>query len=133
MFRSTQILTGVLAVTFLFVLRPLVLGGTLSYIPVDQSSFEPTLHKGDLAVVSQQSNYSIGQLVAFETRQGSYLGRIVGVEDLVYQIWKGDADQPVPVPHETVVGRLWFKVANFGRWLGGTIVEPLSLGGEAAP
>ncbi len=131
MFRLTHILMGVLAAAFLFMLRPLDLGGTASFVTVDQSSFEPTLHEGELAVVRQQSNYTIGQLVAVETRQRPYFGRIVGVEDLTYQVWLGDAAQPIPVSHEYVLGRLWFNIGDFGRRVGGTVLELFNLSAEA--
>ncbi len=131
MFRLTKTLTGVLTVAFLFMLRPLELGGTVSFITVDQSSFKPTLHDGELAVVRQQSGYTIGQLVAVETRPGPCFGRLVGVEDLTYQVWLGDAAQPIPVSHEYVLGRLWFNFGDVGRRVGGTVLEQFNLSAEA--
>ncbi len=133
MFRLTQTLMGLLAAAFLFTLRPPELGGTVSYITVDQSRFEPSLHDGELAVVKQQSGYAIGQLVAVETRQGPYFGRIVGVEDLVYQVWLGDAAQPIPVSHEHILGRLWFNIGDLGRRLGGAVLQQFGLGPYAIP
>ena len=51
MFRLTQLLMGVLILAFLFMIRPPLLGGTASYITVQQTDLEPLLYEGDFAIV----------------------------------------------------------------------------------
>ena len=55
---------GVLILAFLFMLRQPVLGGTASYVTVQQSDLEPLLYKDDLAIVRRQTEYQVGELVA---------------------------------------------------------------------
>ena len=55
------------------------LGGPASYVIVSGHSMEPTLYTGDLVVVHQRDEYSVGDMVAFEIEGGSQvIHRIVG-------------------------------------------------------
>lgn len=133
MFRFTQILMGVLVVAFLFMLRPQELGGTAAYITVDQPGLEPTLFVGDLAILKQQKEYKVGELVAVETQHGPYFGRVLGQKDEVYQVRLGTSITPTDVQPEFLLGRLWFNIGDFGRMVGASILEQFGLAAEAAP
>ena len=127
MFRLTQLLMGVLVLAFLFMLRPQVLGGTASYVTVQQSDLEPLLYEDDLAIVRQQAEYPIGELVAVETKGGPYFGRILGQEGEIFQIRFAAGEEPVAVSREYVLGRIWFNIGDFGRGLSRSVLEAFKL------
>ena len=127
MFRLTQLLMGVLILAFLFMIRPPVLGGTASYITVQQTDLEPQLYKGDFAIVRLADEYSAGELVAVETLSGPYFGRILGQEGEVFQVRFAAGVEPVAVPLEYVLGRIWFNVGGLGRSLTGSVLEAFKL------
>jgi hypothetical protein len=127
MFRMTQLLMGVLALAFLFMLRPPELGGTASYITVQQTDLEPQLYKGDFAIVRLSDEYSAGELVAVETLDGPYFGRILGQEGEIFQVRFAAGAEPVAVSREYLLGRIWFNVGGLGRSLTGTILEAFKL------
>ena len=126
MFRLTQLLIGVLIVAFLFMLRPPVLGGTASYVTVQQSDLEPLLYKDDLAIVRRQTEYQVGELVAVETLKGPYFGRILGQEGEVFQVRFSAGAEPVDVSQEYLLGRIWFNIGDFGRGLSSTVLDQLN-------
>ena len=127
MFRMTQFLMGVLILAFLFMIRPPVLGGTASYITVQQSDLEPLLYEGDFAIVRFTEEYSTGDLVAVETQGGPYFGRILGQEGEIFQVRFAAGAEPAAVSQEYLLGRIWFNVGGFGRNLGGSILEYFKL------
>ena len=123
MFRLTQLLIGVLILAFLFMLRPPLLGGTASYVTVQQSDLEPLLYEDDLAIVRRQDEYQVGELVAVETRGGPYFGRVLGQEGEVFQVRFSAGAEPVDVSQEYLLGRIWFNVGDFGRGLSSTVLD----------
>ena len=127
MFRLTQLLTGVLILAFLFMIRPPVLGGTASYITVQQTNLEPQLYKGDFAIVRFADEYSAGELVAVETRGGPFFGRILGQEGEIFQVRFETGGEPVAVSQEFLLGRIWFNVGGLGRSLTGSVLEAFKL------
>ena len=127
MFRLAQLLMGVLILAFLFMLRPPVLGGTASYITVQQTDLEPQLYKGDFAIVRLADDYSAGELVAVETRGGPFFGRILGQEGEIFQVRFEAGREPVAVSQEFLLGRIWFNVGGLGRSLTGSILEAFKL------
>jgi len=127
MFRLAQFLMGVLVLAFLFMLRPAVLGGTASYITVQQTDLEPQLYKGDFAIVRLADDYSAGELVAVETRGGPFFGRILGQEGEIFQVRLEAGGEPVAVSQEFLLGRIWFNVGGLGRSLTGSILEAFKL------
>ncbi len=127
MFRLTQLLMGVLVLAFLFMLRPQVLGGTASYVTVQQTNLEPLLYEDDLAIVRQHAEYQVGELVAVETLGGPYFGRILGQEGEIFQIRFAAGADPVAVSQEYLLGRIWFNIGDFGRGLSNTILEAFKL------
>jgi hypothetical protein len=128
----TQFLMGVLILAFLFMIRPPVLGGTASYITVQQTDLEPLLYKGDFAIVRSAEEYSAGDLVAVETQTGPFFGRILGQDGKIFQVRFASGAEPVTVSQEYILGRIWFNVGGFGRSLSGTVLESFNLDAEAA-
>ena len=127
MFRLTQLLMGVLILAFLFMIRPPVLGGTASYITVQQTDLEPQLYKGDFAIVRLADDYSAGELVAVETRGGPFFGRILGQEGEIFQVRFEAGAEPVAVSQEFLLGGIWFNVGGLGRSLTGSVLEAFKL------
>ncbi len=127
MFRMTQLLMGMLILAFLFMLRPQVLGGTASYVTVQQSDLEPLLYEDDLAIVRQHAEYQIGELVAVETLGGPYFGRILGQEGEIFQIRFAAGADPVAVSQEYLLGSIWFNIGDFGRGLSNAVLEAFKL------
>ena len=132
MFRLTQLLIGVLILAFLFMLRPPVLGGTASYVTVQQSDLEPLLYEDDLAIVRRQDEYQVGELVAVETLGGPYFGRVLGQEGEVFQVRFSAGADPVDVSREYLLGRIWFNVGDFGRGLSNTVLDQFNPFAETA-
>ncbi len=76
-------------------LRPTTLGGEVSYVVVDGTSMEPTYDDGDLVLIRQQNEYSIGDVIAFRAG-GTFddptriIHRIVGEADDDHFVTQGD-------------------------------------------
>ena len=132
MFRLTQLMMGVLILAFLFMIRPPVLGGTASYITVQQTDLEPLLYEGDFAIVKLADEYAAGELVAVETQTGPYFGRILAQEGEIFQVRLAAGAEPVAVSQEFLLGRIWFNVGGFGRNLEGSILGAFKIEAEAA-
>ena len=132
MLNSPRILMGVLVAALLLTLRPQEMGGSASYITVDQTGFEPTLYDGDLAIVREQGNYRIGDLVAVETIEGPFFGRIIADEGQAYRVVFLGGAESVPVASEYILGRLWFNTGWFGRRISGGVLDYVGLEAEAA-
>ena len=133
MVRLSQWFMGVLILALLFMLRPPQLGGDASYITVRQSGLEPMLYEGDLAIVKLQEEYRTGELVAIETQQGPYFGRLLGQENQIYQVRLVAGAEPIAVTPEYMLGSLWFNIGEMGRRIGSSILEEFNLSAEAAP
>lgn len=137
---SARILMAVLVAALLLTLRPQEMGGSASYITVDQTGFEPTLYDGDLAIVREQGNYRIGDLVAVETIEGPFdglrtvpfFGRIIADEGQAYRVVFLGGAESVPVSSEYILGRLWFNTGWFGRRISGGVLDYFGLEAEAA-
>jgi hypothetical protein len=114
MFRITQLLMGALILTFLFMLRPPVLGGTASYITVQQADLEPLLYEGDLAIVRTANEYAAGELVAVETQSGPFFGRILGQEGEIFQVRLAAGAESVAISHLVQCRRLWTEPKRDG-------------------
>lgn len=129
---STRVLMGVLVAALLLTLRPQAMGGTASYITVDEPGLEPALFPGDLAIVRQQGDYRVGDLVAVETIEGPFFGRVIGAEETEYRVvFQGTADA-VPVGGEYIIGRLWFNLGVFGRQISSGVLDAFGLKAQAA-
>ena len=103
---------------------PTQLGGSTSYAVIVGTSMEPMLHRGDLAVIREESTYRIGDVVLYEAPElgSNVLHRIVRVQNGRF-VLKGDnndfldSEQPTEAQ---IVGKLWLSAPQVGRvtdWL----------------
>ncbi len=104
-----------------FLFAPTALGGSTSYVVTDGVSMEPRFHSGDLAVVRSESDYRVGQIVAYHNRElGTVvLHRIIGREGSRY-VFKGDNNNFTDFEHPTraqLIGALWIHLPGAGRTL----------------
>lgn len=108
-------------------LGPAQVGGATSYAVVVGSSMEPTLERGDLALVRRSGTYRAGDVVLYDSRElgSKVLHRIVRVEGGRY-VLKGDNNDfldPERPTGDQIVGKLWVDVPAVGR-LTGWLREP---------
>ncbi len=98
---------------------PIQAGGQAAYIVVIGKSMEPNFHLGDLIIVQHDSNYKIGDTVAYKNAQlnNNVFHRIIGIENHRY-VMKGDnnswIDTYQPSPEE-VIGKLWIYLPGVGK------------------
>jgi signal peptidase I len=102
-----------------FFLAPPALGGGTTYVITDGVSMQPRFHTGDLALVRPLSDYRVGDIVAYRSRQlhVTVLHRIVAVTPGGRYILKGDNNSwrdPEHVTRSQLVGALWFAVPGLG-------------------
>jgi signal peptidase len=100
----------------LFVTWPQSLGGRIAYIKVSGHSMEPTMHFGDLVVIRAQSNYHVGETIAYRVPPGevgagvTVIHRIVGGNSHTGYLTRGDNNHYNDPwrPHLTnIVGARW--------------------------
>lgn len=129
--RVATVVTALMLLGWFVMLRPaFLLDGPASYIIVQGHSMEPTLYTGDLAVVRAQSDYAVGDVVAFTTPEGTVIHRIVGGNSAEGFVLLGD-NNPNPDrwrPREAdILGSMAFHVDGLGgvaksvresRWFG---------------
>ena len=93
---------------------------------------EPHFHAGDLVLVRQQSDYRVGQIVAYRNKQldTTVLHRIVGRTGSRY-VFKGDNNNFQDFEHPTrsqLLGAMWIHVPGAGAELA-SIRSPALIGG----
>ena len=108
-------------------LRPVSLGGPLSFIGVTGFSMEPTYYEGDLVVVRERSHYDEGDVVAYRIPAGdpgeghNIIHRIISGDGETGFTTQGDNNSYTDVWHPTqgdVIGEVWIEAPNVARWLG---------------
>ncbi len=114
-----------------FYLAPVQVGGSTTYVVTHGTSMEPRFHTGDLAIVRSQSNYRVGEVVAYDSHQlhTIVLHRIVGREGDRY-LFKGDNNNFVDPEHPVasqLIGALWIHIPGVGLRLQ-SIRSPLVMG-----
>jgi len=122
-------------------LRPVALGGGVSYVVVQGSSMSPTYEDGDLVLVREESRYSVGDVIAF--RAGGrfddptrIIHRIAGdAGDGAFQTQGDNRDDldPWEPEHDDVIGRAFLHLPMAGD-LAGFFSQPATfaaLGGAA--
>ena len=114
-----------------FYFAPTQLGGSTTYVVTHGTSMEPHFHTGDLAIVRSQSNYHVGEVVAYHNHQlhTIVLHRIVGREGDRY-LFKGDNNNFVDPEHPVasqLIGALWIHIPGVGLRLQ-SIRSPLVMG-----
>jgi signal peptidase len=121
---STLVVSVLLAAAWFVFLRPTVWGGPTSYVVVRGTSMLPTYEPGDLAVVWQASEYSVGDVVAYrvpdEFGDGPgfiLIHRIIGGTSAEGFVLLGDNNQTEDVWYPTeadIVGRPLVRVPLVG-------------------
>jgi signal peptidase I len=101
---------------------PAKLGGSVTYSITDGISMRPLLVKNDLAVVRTESNYTVGEVVLYESQvlHEPVLHRIYLIQNGNY-FFKGDNNNFVDPGYATrpeILGALWFHVPWVGQVLG---------------
>ena len=83
-----------------FYFAPASVGGSTNWVVTDGISMEPRFHAGDLVLVRAQSDYRVGQIVAYHNKQlhTIVLHRIIGRAGSRY-IFKGDNNNFVDFEH----------------------------------
>ncbi len=114
-----------------FYFAPVQLGGSTTYVVTHGTSMEPRFHTGDLAIVRSQSDYHVGEVVAYQNGQlhTIVLHRIVGREGDRY-LFKGDNNNFVDPEHPVasqLIGALWIHIPGVGLRLQ-SIRSPLVMG-----
>jgi signal peptidase len=122
-------------------LRPVSLGGDMSYVMVQGTSMEPTYHNGDLVFTRRETVYHRGEVVAFRVG-GEFndpaivIHRIVGGTAIHGFVTRGDnrnRTDPWSPKNANIVGRATFSIPFGGRVVG-TVRQPwvlASLGAAA--
>ncbi len=115
-----------------FWLAPASVGGSSSWVVTEGISMEPRFHAGDLVLVRAQSDYKVGEIVAYHSNafHTVVLHRIVGRAGSRY-IFKGDNNNFVDFEHPArsqLIGALWLHVPGLGGRLE-SIHSPLLIGG----
>ena len=100
---------------------PTALGGKDSYVVTDGISMKPRFHSGDLALVRSQSNYNVGEIVAYHNHMFHtvVLHRIVGRDGARY-VFKGDNNNFLDFQHPArsqLMGALRLHLPGMGTKL----------------
>lgn len=117
------------------VFAPSQLGGTATYVSTFGISMQPMLHKGDLVLVRPESDYHVGQVVAYhsDTLHTVVLHRIVARDGDRY-VFKGDNNTWLDTDHPTkeqLIGSMQLRMAGMGDKLG-LLHSPIGMGSAAA-
>jgi signal peptidase I len=111
-----------MAVAWLFVFRPVALGGPASYEIVTGTSMEPHFRTGDLVITQTASSYAVGEIVVYRVPVGLpgagsiIVHRIVGEVAGGFSV-QGDnkaAPDPWVVKATDIVGRSWVEIPSVG-------------------
>jgi signal peptidase I len=110
---------------------PTQFGGPTSFLTISGTSMEPNFHLGDLVIVHKESDYAIGDIIAYRNLDldNIVFHRIIGHENDRF-IMKGDNNSWVDSYHplqEDVIGKLWIYVPSAGIWVQ-TIRQPMNMG-----
>ncbi len=125
---------------WLVLLRPQALGGPAAYLVVRGDSMLPTYESGDLLILHRESEYAVGDVVAYVVPKGEFgeghlvVHRIVGGDASAGFVLEGD-NNPAPDPWQPkavdVVGRPWVAIPKVGAVVAWAR-QPLILGALAA-
>lgn len=102
-------------------LAPVAVGGPTSYVVTDGVSMLPRFHANGLVITHSESNYSVGEVVAYHNQQlhTVVMHRIVARDGNRY-IFKGDNNGFRDSYHPTkaeLVGEEWIYWPGAGRYL----------------
>ncbi len=104
-----------------FCFAPVALGGSTTYVVTDGVSMQPRFHAGDLALVRSQSDYRVGQIVAYHSNvfHTIVLHRIIARDGSRY-VFKGDNNNFTDFEHPArsqLIGALWMHIPGAGAQL----------------
>ncbi|HJS93522.1 MAG TPA: signal peptidase I [Solirubrobacteraceae bacterium] len=104
-----------------FYFAPTTIGGSTRYVVTRGVSMEPRFHTGDLAIVRPESEYRVGEIVAYWSTalKTVVLHRIIAKDGNSYE-FKGDNNHfidPVRPTRSELLGKLWLHVPHGGRVL----------------
>jgi signal peptidase I len=128
---STGLVLGLLACGW-FLFAPSALGGSTSWVVTDGISMEPRFHAGDLVLVRSESDYRVGQIVAYRNLElhTIVLHRIVARDGSRY-VFKGDNNNFLDFEHprrSQLIGAMWAHLPGAGGELA-SIRSPALIGG----
>jgi len=121
-------------------LRPVSLGGPVTYLVIRGDSMEPTFHGGDLVMVKAGEPYAIGDIVAYRVPAGEIgaghlvIHRITGGTGEAGYLLRGDNNASVDpwTPRASdVAGRSWIAIPAAGLVMT-TLRQPAFAGALAA-
>jgi signal peptidase I len=138
--RAGLALLLVLLAAWFVLLRPVSLGGSVTYVVIRGDSMEPDYRSGDLLLVHSQSSYGSRDVIAYRVPDGEVgeglvvVHRIVGGSPGAGFSVRGDNNPSIDpwLPRGAdVVGKAWVLVPGLGRVLV-AIRQPLVLAALAA-
>lgn len=115
-----------LLVLWFFLLRPAYLGGPATYVIVSGISMEPTMYTGDLALVFQADDYTIGDIVSFTVsdqqtgEKAIVIHRVVGGtadDGFITQGDNNDNVDPWRPTRDEIVGKTVLFIPRVGAFL----------------
>ncbi|MEO7427825.1 MAG: signal peptidase I, partial [Acidimicrobiales bacterium] len=115
---AATILGTAVGVVAWLALAPAPLGGSSTYVTTYGTSMEPTLHRGDLAVVRPQASYRVGDVVAYNSASlhRVVLHRIIGRDGDRF-VFKGDNNTWTDADHPrlgALVGKMEMRLPGVG-------------------
>ena len=116
--RALSLAGAAMSVVCWLAFAPTSLGGSYNYVTTYGTSMEPTLHRGDLAIVRAQPAYRVGDVVAYRSSvlHTIVLHRIIGRDGDRF-VFKGDnnawndTDHPLAA---ALIGRMEMRVPGLG-------------------
>lgn len=117
--RIVSMIGAGLGVVAWFTLAPTTLGGSSTYVTTYGTSMEPTLERGDLAIVRDRSTYRVGDVVAYhsDSLDTIVLHRIIARDGDQF-VLKGDDNTWTDTDRPTataIIGKLDITVPGFGN------------------
>lgn len=104
-----------------FAMAPVQIGGYDSYVITDGTSMLPHIHGGGLVITRKDSNYRVGEVVAYHNAQlgnAVILHRIIKIDNGRYT-FKGDNNKEAdlyPPLKDKLVGREWIYWPSGGQF-----------------
>jgi len=120
--------------------RPVVLGGSMTWVAIRGSSMLPTFDTGDVVVVRTAPAYEVGDVVAYRVPEGEFgaghvvIHRLVGGDAATGFVAQGDNNDsfdPWMPRGSDIVGREWLIVPGLGRVIA-FVTQPAVAGALAA-
>lgn len=118
--KASVALAILLLLTWIFLLRPINLGGPANYTVIFGRSMEPTIYHGDFVVTLKKATYQVGDIVAFRVRDSLVIHRIIGGTAAEGFTVQGDNKGYPDIWHPTeeqILGSMWFSLPGFGKYV----------------